>query len=50
MKYQCSSFVVPGDGPELLGMPNSERLQLLSIYGQAENNEQRKRQVNELTK
>ena len=31
IEYQYSFFVVPGNGPALLGMPDCEGLQLLSI-------------------
>ena len=30
-KFKCNFFVVPGDGLALLGVPNCERLPLLSI-------------------
>ena len=46
IKYQFSFFVVAGNGPALLGMPDCERLQQLSINCETMNNEKRKRQVN----
>ena len=41
--FQCSFFVVPGNRPELLGMPDCERLQLLSINCNTMNDEQNKK-------
>ena len=39
--YQCNFFVVPGNAPALLGMPNYEWLQLLSVNCETTNNQQK---------
>ena len=49
IKYQCHFFVVPQNGPALLGMPDCERLQLLSINCQTINDQQKGRKINEQT-
>ena len=40
-------FVVSGNGPALLGMPEDEHLQLLNVNCQATNDPHRKCQINE---
>ena len=47
IKFQCIFSVMPGNGPALLGMPECERLQLLSINCSPRNDKQKERQINE---
>ena len=44
-EYQCSFFIVPGNGPALSQMPNSERLQLLRINCHTKNDRQNGKQI-----
>ena len=48
--YWCHFCVVPGNWPALLGIPDCERLQLLSINLQTTNDQQMGIQINEQTK
>ena len=49
IKYQCSVFIVPGNGPVLIGMPDCWQLQLLSINIQT-TSDYCKCQINEQTR
>ena len=49
-EYLCIFFVVPGNGPALLGMIDCKQLHLLSIHCQTINNQHNGRQTNEQTK
>ena len=46
----CSLFVVPGNSPTLLKMPDCKRLNLLTVNCQPSDNANRKRQINKQTK
>ena len=48
--YQCNFFIIHGNVLALLGMPDCEWLQMLSINCQKTNNQCKRRQVNEQTK
>ena len=50
IEYQCNFFVGPWHGPALLGMPDCERLQMLSTNCWSTNGQQEGRQINEQTK
>ena len=44
--FQCSFFLVHGNGPALLGILDCKRLQLLSINCHTKNDEQKGRLIN----
>ena len=50
IRYSSSFFVVPGNRPALLGMPDCERLQLLSIKCQTMSNTSKLKCINEQIK
>ena len=50
IKFQCNFFVVMGNWPALLGMPDCERLQLLGINCNTTNAGQNGKQKNERIK
>ena len=50
IKFQCSFFVVCRNGPALSGMPDCEKLQLLSVNCKAVEADHNWRKVNEQSK
>ena len=50
IKYCCNFFVVPGNGSALLGLPDCDWLQLLSIKCQTTNDQHKRGQINKQTK
>ena len=50
IRYQCNLSVELGNGPKLLGMPDYESMQLMSIDCQTTNDQHKRGQINEQTK